>query len=103
MPAIIYSRRRVLQMAGAGLSAGALTAQTQPVGIRGTSIEHLSVQVSDMQRSLEFYRKLLGMTLVSEDRSKELVRIGYGKRYLISLHRKEPYGVIDHYAIAVDN
>jgi len=101
MPTVIHTRRRILQMAGAGLAARALTAQS--VGVRGTSIEHLSVQVSDMQRSLEFYRKLLGMTLVSEDRSKELVRIGYGKRYLISLHRKEPYGLIDHYAIAVDN
>jgi len=56
-----------------------------------------------MQRSLDFYRKLCGMSQVSEDRSKEVVRIGYGSRYLISLHRKQPYGLIDHYAIAVDN
>lgn len=98
MPPVTYTRRTLLQFAATGL-----VAQTTPTVTRGLTIEHLSVQVSDMQRSLDFYRKLLGMTMVSEDRSKELVRIGYGKRYLISLHRKEPYGLIDHYAIGVDN
>ena len=67
------------------------------------AIDHFSIQVSDMPRSIEFYKKLFGMTVVSEDRPKEIARMGYGKRVLISLHRKEPYGIIDHYAIGVEN
>jgi catechol 2,3-dioxygenase-like lactoylglutathione lyase family enzyme len=97
------SRRFLLRTVGAGTAARLLVGQDLPTGIRGRAIEHFSVQVSDLQRSLDFYRKLCGMVPVSEDRSKQLVRIGYGNRYLISLTQKQPYGVIDHYAVSVDD
>ena len=77
-------------------------AQDQPSGLRGARIDHISIQVSDLPRSVAFYQKLFGFTVVSEDKPNEIVRLGSGK-VLVSLHHKNPTGLVDHYAIGVEN
>lgn len=54
------SRRQLIGIVGAGAATHA-RAQVATTGIQAKAIEHLSVQVSDLQRSIEFYRKLCGM------------------------------------------
>ena len=76
-------------------------AQGQVPGIKAAKIDHVSIQVNDLPRSIAFYQKMFGLTVVSEDKPNEIVRLGAGK-VLVSLHHKSPTGLVDHFAIAVE-
>ena len=82
-------------------SATAIEAQGQDAGIKVAKIDHVSIQVSDLPRSIAFYQKMFGLPVVSEDKPNEIVRLGLGKT-LVSLHHKHPTGLVDHFAIAVE-
>jgi catechol 2,3-dioxygenase-like lactoylglutathione lyase family enzyme len=76
-------------------------AQAQDAGIKAARIDHVSIQVTDLPRSVAFYQTMFGLTVVSEDKPNEIVRLGVGKP-LVSLHHKSPFGVVDHFAIGVE-
>jgi catechol 2,3-dioxygenase-like lactoylglutathione lyase family enzyme len=76
-------------------------AQVPNPGIQAAKIDHVSIQVSDLPRSVAFYQKMFGLTVVSEDKPNEIVRLGMGKA-LVSLHHKNPTGLVDHFAIGVE-
>ena len=84
--------------AASGTPSGA---QVPDVGIKAARIDHMSIQVSDLPRSIAFYQKMFGLTVVSEDKPNEIVRLGVGK-VLVSLHHKSPTGLVDHFAIGVE-
>ena len=97
--------RRSLMQGLAMLTAASGTAsqaQVQQPGIKAAKIDHVSIQVSDLPRSIAFYQKMFGLTVVSEDKPNEIVRLGVGKA-LVSLHHKSPTGLVDHFAIGVEN
>ncbi|HEY7388094.1 MAG TPA: VOC family protein [Bryobacteraceae bacterium] len=77
-------------------------AQAQEGGLKGVKIDHVSIQVSDLPRSVAFYEKIFGFTVLSEDKPNEIVRLGSGK-VVVSLHHKSPTGLVDHFAIGVEN
>jgi catechol 2,3-dioxygenase-like lactoylglutathione lyase family enzyme len=97
------SRRHLLQgltvLAAAG-GAGHAVAQTAP--FKSTRIDHISIQVTDMARSVAFYEKIFGLKVLNEDKENEIVRMGV-TRIIVSLHRKPPVGIVDHFAIAIDD
>jgi len=96
--------RRDLIQGLAMLSAASGTASVaaaQDAGIQAAKIDHVSIQVSDLPRSIAFYQKMFGLTVVSEDKPNEIVRLGMGK-VLVSLHHKSPTGLVDHFAIGVE-
>jgi catechol 2,3-dioxygenase-like lactoylglutathione lyase family enzyme len=97
------TRRELIQgltmLAAAG--GGASQAQGQAPGIQATKIDHVSIQVNDLPRSVAFYQRMFGLTVVSEDKPNEIVRLGAGK-VLVSLHHKSPTGLVDHFAIGVN-
>jgi catechol 2,3-dioxygenase-like lactoylglutathione lyase family enzyme len=86
----------------AAASGTASNAQVQSTGIKPVKIDHVSIQVSDLPRSIAFYEKMFGLTLVNEDKPNEIARLGAGK-VLVSLHHKSPTGLVDHFAIGVEN
>jgi catechol 2,3-dioxygenase-like lactoylglutathione lyase family enzyme len=98
------SRRELVQglamLTAANTAPGAL-AQEAAAGIKGTKIDHMSVQVTDLPRAVAFYEKIFGFTVVSEDKPNEIVRLGVTKP-LVSLHHKSPTGLVDHFAIGVE-
>jgi catechol 2,3-dioxygenase-like lactoylglutathione lyase family enzyme len=98
------SRRQLIQgltmLAGAGAAAQGAAAQTR--GFQGASISHVSLSVSDLQRSVDFYQKVFGLAVLSQDKPNEIVRLGL-KRTLVSLKRANPKAVVDHFAIGVEN
>ena len=97
------SRRDLIQgltvLAAAGAASPA-AAQTTP--FRSTRIDHISIQVTDMARSVEFYENIFGLKVLNEDKENEIVRMGV-TRIIVSLHRKPPVGIVDHFAIAIDD
>ena len=99
------TRRELIQslaMLAAGSALGsAAAAQVQSPALKGVRIDHISVQVSDMPRSLAFYQGIFGLPLLNEDKANEIVRLGT-PRAIVSLHHKAPYAIVDHYAIGVE-
>lgn len=96
------SRRDLVQGIAVLAAAGGTTAaQAQEAPIKGAKIDHVSIQVSDLPRSIAFYQKMFGLTILSEDKPNEIVRLGAGK-VLVSLHHKSPTGLVDHFAIGVE-
>lgn len=93
--------RRDLMQGLALLAAGGGGAQAQDTPIKAATIDHVSIQVSDLPRSIAFYQTMFGLTVVSEDKPNEIVRLGV-KKPLVSLHHKSPTGVVDHFAIGVE-
>jgi catechol 2,3-dioxygenase-like lactoylglutathione lyase family enzyme len=97
------SRRHLIQgLTALAAASGALPASAQATPFSSTRIEHISIQVTDMARSVEFYEQIFGLKVLGEDEENEIVRMGV-TRIIVSLHRKPPVGIVDHFAIAIDN
>jgi catechol 2,3-dioxygenase-like lactoylglutathione lyase family enzyme len=96
------SRRHLIQGLAMLATAGtAAPAAAQARGFQGGFISHVSLSVSDLQRSTEFYQKVFGLAVLSQDKPNEIVRLGL-TRTLVSLRRASPKGVVDHFAIGVE-
>ncbi len=98
------TRRQLIQgisalVATAGTSQGAAA---QPGPLRGMGIDHVSILVTDLQRSAAFYRRVFGLTPVSEDKPNQILRLGTN-RTIVSLRHEGPSGITDHFAITVEN
>jgi len=95
--------RRELVSALTMLTAGAASQlQGQEGGLQGVKIDHISIQVTDLPRAVAFYEKIFGLKVLSEDKPNEIVRMGATK-IIVSLHHKAPTGIVDHFAIGVEN
>jgi len=55
-----------------------------------------------MSKSVEFYRRTFGLSMVNEDAAHSIVRLGIGQRVLVSLRKEPPAGMVDHFAIGVE-
>jgi catechol 2,3-dioxygenase-like lactoylglutathione lyase family enzyme len=96
------TRRGLIQSLTMLAAASAeVSAQGQDAGIKAAKIDHVSIQVADLPRAIAFYQKMFGLTVMSEDKPNEIVRLGAGK-VLVSLHHKNPTGLVDHFAIGVE-
>jgi len=97
----VLTRRELIQGLTMLTAAGGASQAQDTRGIKATKIDHVSIQVNDLPRSVAFYQKMFGLTVVSEDKPNEIVRLGAGKT-LVSLHHKSPTGLVDHFAIGVE-
>jgi catechol 2,3-dioxygenase-like lactoylglutathione lyase family enzyme len=80
-------------------TGGVATAQAD-LDFKAANIDHVSVQVVDLQRSVEFYQKMFGFSMVSQEQPRGIVRLGNG-RVLVSLNNGSPAPRIDHFAIGI--
>jgi catechol 2,3-dioxygenase-like lactoylglutathione lyase family enzyme len=98
------TRRQLIQglsmLLAAGASPAAAAAQTG--GLHGAGIDHVSILVDDLQRSAAFYQRVFGITPLSEDKPNQILRLG-AKQTIVSLRHEAPAGVVDHFAIKVEN
>ena len=86
----------------AAASGTAAAAEPQDTGFKGANIDHVSIQVADLQRSVDFYQKTFGFTMVSQDKPNGIIRLGITKA-LVSLNHESPAGIVDHFAIGVES
>jgi catechol 2,3-dioxygenase-like lactoylglutathione lyase family enzyme len=93
------SRRELIQTLTLDAAAGA-SASAAP--LRSGSINHVSVLVTDMARSIEFYNRVFGLSVQNEDKANKISRLGIGGKVLVSLRVEPPAGQIDHFAIGVE-
>jgi catechol-2,3-dioxygenase len=92
--------RGLAMLAAAGASSSVGLAQSG--SLQGTGIDHVSLLVSDLQHSAMFYQSLFGFSQVSEDKPNQILRLGT-TRTLVSLRHESQVGVVDHFAIKVEN
>ena len=96
------SRRELVQgltmLAASGTAAKA--AAQDEIDFRTANIDHVSMQVTDLQRSVDFYQKTFGFSFVSEDKPLNIIRLGNG-RTLVSFNLQKPTGIVDHFSIGV--
>lgn len=98
------SRRQLIQRLSllvAASQAAPAAAQAAP-SLKGTRIDHVSILVSDLQRSAAFYQSVFGMTQLSEDKPNQILRLGRDRTIVSLRHEGDARGVVDHFAIAVD-
>ncbi len=98
------SRRELIQGLTLLAAAGTVSAAegTADSGLVASGIDHVSVLVSDLQRSVAFYQSLFGLSVLSEDKEHNIVRLGR-KRVIVSLRTEAPQGTVDHFGVAVEN
>ena len=95
------SRRDLVQgLAMLTASGTAASAAQDEIDFKTANIDHVSMQVADLQRSVEFYQKTFGFSVVSEDKPLGIIRLGNG-RTLVSFNRQSPIGIVDHFSIGV--
>lgn len=92
--------RRELVQGLAMLAAGGSAVAQEGIDFKDADIDHVSIHVADPQRSVEFYQKMFGFTVVSEDRAGGIIRLGNTK-VLVSLNHGSPAGIVDHFAIGI--
>jgi glyoxylase I family protein len=94
------SRRELLS--GLAMLAGSATtaAAQDDIDFTTADIDHVSIQVADLQRSVDFYQKMFGFSVVSQDQPLGIVRLGTN-RSLVSLNNQKPAGIVDHFAIGI--
>jgi catechol 2,3-dioxygenase-like lactoylglutathione lyase family enzyme len=80
------------------LAAGAESASA--AGFQSNGINHVSLQVSDLQRSSEFYQRVL--VVPAENRPAGAVTLKVGKGHIV-LRPGTPAGKVDHFAVGVDH
>ena len=93
------SRRHFVGTLAALAASGTATAQAE-LDFKTAIIDHVSIQVANMQRSAEFYQKMFGFKVISEDKPLGILRLGTTKT-LVSLNTQRPAGIVDHFAIGV--
>ena len=103
------SRRELIQglslLVAATQVKGAAAASpdtTQPTGLAAAGIDHVSILVSDLERSATFYKNLFGLTVLSEDKEHGILRMG-SKHVIVSIRKEKPYGTVDHFGVRVEN
>ncbi|MEJ0099440.1 MAG: VOC family protein [Pseudomonadota bacterium] len=101
----MLSRRQLIQglsvLAAAG-NALPVAAQSQEAPLKPTRLDHISIQTANLARSVEFYTRVFGLKVLSEDKPQKIARMGVTK-VIVSLHEKTPVGIVDHFALAIED
>jgi catechol-2,3-dioxygenase len=94
---------RGLSLLVAAAAVPAARAADSPAPLAASGIDHVSVLVSDLERSRRFYQDLFGFTVLSEDKEHGILRMGgAGKKVLVSIRKQQPYGTVDHFGVRVE-
>jgi catechol 2,3-dioxygenase-like lactoylglutathione lyase family enzyme len=94
------SRRDLVRGLAMLAASGTVARAQEEIDFKTADIDHVSIQVADLQRSIDFYQKMFGFSVVSEDKPRQIVRLG-NTRTLVSLNRESPAGIVDHFAIGI--
>jgi catechol-2,3-dioxygenase len=92
-------RRQLIQALAALAAAPAAAAPAPESPFRGVGINHVSINVTDVKRSRDFYQKYFGLPVDGESAKSCFLKAG--NEYLTIFER--PKSAIDHFCLAIDN
>jgi lactoylglutathione lyase len=100
------SRRELVSslvgLTGLLLAGGTTAAQQPPPVALGRSMNHVSLSVSDVNRSADFYSRVLGLEIISRPANGGL-NLGLGSESFLGLYALNNPGSMHHLCIGVDN
>lgn len=79
-----------------------VSAQGVPPVAIGRSMNHVSLSVNDVNRSADFYNRVLGMEIISRPANGGL-NMGLGGESFLGLYNLPEPGTMNHLCIGVDN
>ena len=84
------------------LPAGTVLAQggTEPIRVR--TLNHVTLSVSDVARSVEFYQRLFGMPIQANQGSAACLRVGAGPQFITVTDISSAAG-IHHFCLGVED
>ena len=90
-----------------GAAAGAAQASTAPIPV--TTMNHVTLTVADVQRSVEFYQRVLGLPLVTTQGTERdwnaaavpVLGIGEGPQFIAFSRGDRPH--INHYCLGMED
>lgn len=91
----------LLVAAGAALPPATGSAQTIAPAAIGRSMNHVSLSVADVNRSADFYNRVLGMEIISRPANGGL-NMGLGSESFLGLYELGNPGSMHHLCIGVD-
>ena len=94
------SRRELVQGLAMLAASGTTAVAQEGIDFKTANVDHVSIQVADLQRSVDFYQKMFGFFVVSEDKPLGIIRLDTN-RTLVSLNHQSPAGIVDHFAVGV--
>jgi glyoxylase I family protein len=94
------SRRDLVQGLAMLAASGTAAAAQEGLDFKSADIDHVSIHVADLQRSVDFYQKMFGFSVVSQDQPQGIIRLGNTK-VLVSINHGGPAGMVDHFAIGI--
>ena len=99
---VITRRGLILSLPGLALARRLLgQGQAGPLRVRG--LHQITLAVSDLERSLDFYQAVFGMSVQARQGGKILLRIGDGPHFLALSEAGSEAPHIDHFGLAVEN
>ena len=75
--------------------------QAAPLGVRG--LHQVTLAVSDLERSLDFYQGLFGMSVQARQGGRILLSIGDGPHFLALTEAGSEPPRIDHFGLVMEN
>ena len=91
--------RRDLVFGLAALAAAPQASAQSSSSFKGTEINHVAINVPDVQRSRDFYRELLDLPVLDETPNSSFIGLGEGN--FLSIFRGNPG--LNHYCIGIEN
>ena len=70
-------------------------------GFDSTTLNHVSILVSDVPRSAAFYQRVFNLSVLDEDKKAPRILLRLGKDSHLTIRRRNPAGTVDHFAIGV--
>jgi hypothetical protein len=98
---LIQGLTMLVAAAGTGTAMAQSASASEPA-FACTGVDHVSVRVSDLKRSAEFYQSLYGLKPMGEDKEHNILRLGANRQVIVSLRQDKPYGMIDHFGLSID-
>lgn len=97
------TRRELIQgLAMLAAASGMAAGQAQPSGFAASTINHVSIQVSNLQRSTEFYMRALALPKRVAANPAQAIRLGVGPSHL-TLRQDKVAPLVDHVCLGVDH
>src|SRR5262249_52495148 len=97
------SRRQMLLSLPGMMLMPRLMAQTSNAPIRSRGINHVTLHVSDLKRSVDFYQGLFGMPIINRQEMSAGLQIGTGPQHLGLSAAGTEAPNINHVCLNVEN
>ena len=99
---VITRRGLILSLPGLALAHRLLSqGQAAPLSVRG--LHQVTLAVSDLERSLDFYQAVFGMSVQARQEGRILLSIGDGPHFLALTEAGSEPPRIDHFGLAVED